>query len=186
MIGLPGDKIQMIKGRLYINGVVVPREPAPAYQMDDGFSKPTEVHAYCETLPDSQGHPGGVRHEIIQLAGDEGAVVQHRRVHGAARPFFHDGRQPRQFRGFALSRPGPVGYVPAENLVGRAEIIFFSVGEGAAAWEFWRWPWTIRWTPPADAGSLTRAMTARQAGARANSKRGSATPSPTLRSPSAR
>jgi signal peptidase I len=40
---------------------------------------------------------------------------------------------------------GPVGYVPAENLVGRAEIIFFSVADGAAAWEFWRWPWTIRW-----------------------------------------
>ena len=29
--------------------------------------------------------------------------------------------------------------------IGRAEIIFFSVDEGAAAWEFWRWPWTVRW-----------------------------------------
>jgi signal peptidase I len=38
-----------------------------------------------------------------------------------------------------------VGYVPFENLVGRAEIIFFSVDEGAAAWEFWKWPWTVRW-----------------------------------------
>src|SRR5277367_1553733 len=72
VIGLPGDKVQMIKGRLYINGVVVPREAAPAYEMDDGFRKPTEVTRYEETLPDSQGHPGGVRHQIIQLAGDEG------------------------------------------------------------------------------------------------------------------
>ena len=39
---------------------------------------------------------------------------------------------------------GGVGYVPFENLEGRAEITFFSVGEGAAAWEFWRWPWTLR------------------------------------------
>jgi signal peptidase I len=38
-----------------------------------------------------------------------------------------------------------VGYVPFENLVGRAEVIFFSVEEGSAAWEFWKWPWTVRW-----------------------------------------
>ena len=38
-----------------------------------------------------------------------------------------------------------VGYVPVENLIGRAQIIFFSIGEGAHVWEFWRWPWTVRW-----------------------------------------
>jgi signal peptidase I len=37
-----------------------------------------------------------------------------------------------------------VGYVPFENIVGRAEVIFLSVGSGAGAWQFWRWPWTIR------------------------------------------
>ncbi len=42
-------------------------------------------------------------------------------------------------------KQGGVGYVPFENLVGRAEIIFFSVGEGEPAWAFWRWPWTVRW-----------------------------------------
>jgi signal peptidase I len=40
---------------------------------------------------------------------------------------------------------GGVGYVPFDNLIGRAEVIFFSV-EGAPAWEFWRWPWTVRWS----------------------------------------
>jgi signal peptidase I len=40
---------------------------------------------------------------------------------------------------------GGVGYVPFENLVGRAEVIFFSVEEGSKAWEFWKWPWTVRW-----------------------------------------
>ena len=38
-----------------------------------------------------------------------------------------------------------VGYVPIDNIVGRAEIIFFSVGDGEAAWKVWRWPWVVRW-----------------------------------------
>ena len=40
---------------------------------------------------------------------------------------------------------GGVGYVPFENLVGRSEIIFFSVQKDAPALAFWRWPWTVRW-----------------------------------------
>jgi len=39
----------------------------------------------------------------------------------------------------------PVGYVPIDNIVGRAEVIFFSVGDGEAAWKIWRWPWVVRW-----------------------------------------
>ena len=38
-----------------------------------------------------------------------------------------------------------VGFVPFENFVGRAEVIFFSVEEGASGWKFWEWPWTVRW-----------------------------------------
>ena len=38
-----------------------------------------------------------------------------------------------------------VGYVPFENFVGRAELIFFSIDSDAPVWEFWRWPGEIRW-----------------------------------------
>jgi signal peptidase I len=37
-----------------------------------------------------------------------------------------------------------VGYVPFENLVGRAQMIFFSIGHEAAAWQIWRWPQDLR------------------------------------------
>ena len=40
------------------------------------------------------------------------------------------------------SRFSDVGYVPRENLVGRAEVLFFSVD--GAGWKFWQWPWTVR------------------------------------------
>ena len=38
-----------------------------------------------------------------------------------------------------------VGYIPEENLVGRAEILFFSTKGTARIWEVWGWPFTIRY-----------------------------------------
>jgi signal peptidase I len=39
-----------------------------------------------------------------------------------------------------------VGFVPVENLVGKAQIIFFSVNAEEPWWEFWWWPFEIRWS----------------------------------------
>jgi signal peptidase I len=39
-----------------------------------------------------------------------------------------------------------VGYVPSENLIGRAQMIFFSIAEGEQAWQIWRWPTAVRWS----------------------------------------
>ena len=39
-----------------------------------------------------------------------------------------------------------VGYVPFENLIGRAQIIFFSIRGDTHAWEIWGWPWAVRWS----------------------------------------
>ena len=37
-----------------------------------------------------------------------------------------------------------VGFVPKDNLVGRAEVLFFSVNGGTRIWEVWKWPMAIR------------------------------------------
>jgi signal peptidase I len=39
-----------------------------------------------------------------------------------------------------------VGFVPSENLVGKAEIIFFSTDGSARFWEIWQWPFAIRYS----------------------------------------
>ncbi len=137
VIGLPGDRIQMIDARLYINGQETQRTPLPPYHTIDDFGRPADVPHYMETLPN------GVSHEIIQKNGDSGywsntpvytVPPAHYFMMGDNRDNSQDSR--------VLSE---VGYVPFENFEGRAEIIFFSIDENASAWKLWEWPSTVRW-----------------------------------------
>ena len=140
VIGLPGDKIQLIDARLYINGQIVPREPTAKVKTRDQFGQETEVPTYLETLP------GGVTHQIIQLEGDKGLYSNtdvytvppgHYFMMGDNRDNSTDSR-------VSPDQDG-VGYVPLENFVGRAELIFFSLDDSAPIWQVWRWPAAVRW-----------------------------------------
>ena len=139
LIGLPGDTIQMKEGRLYINGTLVPREPIAKVRTEDYYGRDAEVPTYKETLPN------GVTHTIIEIQGDTGfndntdvfkVPPNSYFMMGDNRDNSTDSRVPPD--------QGGVGYVPFENLVGRAELIFFSNGQGQPAWKIWEWPWTVR------------------------------------------
>ncbi len=143
LIGLPGDRIQMKDNRLYINGQIVDRQPLPPYPTTGRFGEPAQVPHYLETLP------GGVKHEIIQLEGDNNPMPYTANTDVYVVPpddyfFMGDNRDNSSDSRVPPDRGG-VGYVPFENLIGRAEVIFFSV-DGAPAWEVWLWPWTVRWS----------------------------------------
>ncbi|MCK0208621.1 signal peptidase I [Starkeya koreensis] len=136
VIGLPGDEIQMINGVLNINGVPVKREDAGYWMDDEGGGRVERVKRWTETLPN------GVSYYTLDLVDngfyDNTQVYKvppdHYFMMGDNRDNSTDSR--------VLSQ---VGYVPYENLIGRAQMIFFSVKEGDAAWQFWKWPWTVRW-----------------------------------------
>ncbi len=140
VIGMPGDRIQMKDGRLSINGEVVPREPIARARTEDVYGRETEVATYRETLPD------GVQHTIIERDGDT-AISDNTQLFTvpAGHYFMMGDNRDNSLDSRVAAEYGGVGFVPFENLVGRAEIIFFSVGGGSPAWAVWDWPWTLRW-----------------------------------------
>jgi signal peptidase I len=140
VIGLPGDTIQMKDGRLYINGTMVPREPIAKVRTEDLFGHERDVPTYEETLP------GGVKHTIIEIEGDTGFYDNTGVYTVPAGDYFMMGdNRDNSTDSRVPPDQGGVGYVPADDLVGRAEMIFFSVKADAPAWAFWEWPWTVRW-----------------------------------------
>ena len=142
VIGLPGDTIQMKEGRLYINGVIVPRTPiTPEIKTKDFFGREREVPTYKETLP------GGVSHTIIEIEGDTGFYDNTGVYKVPPNDYFMMGdNRDNSTDSRVPENAGGVGYVPFDNLVGKAEMIFFSVKSEQPAWEFWKWPWDVRWS----------------------------------------
>jgi len=151
VIGLPGDRIQVINGILNINGKPVERIAMGEY-VQGGSGSYRKATLYSEVLPN------GVRHEIIE-ATDNGTSDNTPEFLVPAGQFFVmgdnrddslDSRTQLQIRDStgALRFRDQLGwYVPAENLVGRAEFIFFSHDPAAAGWlEPWKWPEAIRFS----------------------------------------
>ncbi|MGH6818239.1 MAG: signal peptidase I [Methylovirgula sp.] len=140
VIGLPGDTIQLKESRLYINGTIVPRVPIAPLKEEDLFGHVHDVPTYKETLP------GGVSHTIIQIEGNNGFYDNTGVYTVPPNNYFMMGdNRDNSTDSRVAPDDGGVGYVPAEDLVGRAELIFFSVRNDAPAWAFWEWPWTVRW-----------------------------------------
>ncbi len=140
VIGLPGDKIQVMHARLYINGQMVPREPTQKITTTDQFGNQVEVPTYKETLP------GGVTHLIIQRDGDDGFYSNTPVYEVPQGSYFMMGDNRDNSTDSRVSpQQGGVGYVPFENFIGRAEVIFFSIHEDSPIWQIWRWPTEVRW-----------------------------------------
>ena len=139
IVGLPGDKIQMIHGELYINGQEVPRRQIDDYQYQEGGTF-LLMHEYIESLPRGPGEKP-YEHPIIKV-GDDGpldntAVYEVPPDHYFAMGDNRDNSQDSRVM-------SAVGFIPAENLVGKAQFLFFSTDGSAAWWEVWKWPFAIR------------------------------------------
>jgi signal peptidase I len=155
LIGLPGDKIQVTKGVLYINGTPVKREqasdfvgenPCPKTGAELAFpgrlNRPVHVKRWHETLPN------GVNYytlECPQRALDPREIDANNTevytVPAGHYFFMGDNRNNSED-----SRFPDVSYVADDLLIGHARILFFSLEGGGPAWAIWNWPWDIRWS----------------------------------------
>ena len=143
IVGLPGDHIQMREGQLYLNGAEVPRDDLGDYVAIDEHDTHIDGHRYREHLPSRHG---AVAHQILKLNSDDWVNNTPDYVVPPG-DFFAMGDNRDDSADSRFQGPGPedLGYVPIENLVGHAKIIFFSVDGRYPVWEFWEWPFEIRW-----------------------------------------
>ncbi|MDH3242155.1 MAG: signal peptidase I [Alphaproteobacteria bacterium] len=137
IIGLPGDRIQVKRGILQINGTAVKRERVGEYILNDQYGTTQTFARYVETLPNGRTHLIIENSDNDRLDDTPVYVVPkgHYFAMGDNRDSSLDSRVLNQ-----------VGYVPAENLVGRAEFLFFSTDGSARLWEIWNWPRAIRFS----------------------------------------
>ena len=133
VVGLPGDRIQVKGGQLFINGEAVKREKVGEINNPDITEVDRPVEVWRETMPN------GVSYDTLDLThngiGDDTREFVVPEGHYFMMGDNRDNSSDSRFS---------VGFVPAENLVGRANIIFFSIAGGASPLEIWKWPTEMR------------------------------------------
>jgi signal peptidase I len=136
IIGLPGDRIQVLGGVLHINGQPVKRNRVRDWVARDDYGRTVRMARYVETLPNGRAH-------FIIEETDSGMLDNTPVYKIPENHYFAMGDN----RDNSLdSRTKNVGFIPAENLVGRADVLFFSTNGTARLWQIWKWPGSIRFS----------------------------------------
>lgn len=135
VIGLPGDKIKLENGRLFINGKKIEREQIEDFVMRDSMGNAERYRQYVETLPE------GVKHRILEVSDNEDND-EFSEVEVPQGTYFMMGDN----RDRSDDSRVNVGFVPEENLVGKARFLFFSHNDEEAWYKPWTWPKKIRWS----------------------------------------
>ncbi len=149
LIGLPGDRIQVRAGLLYINDVVAPQTPAGTFSEVMGPQGSMANRPRCQNGQVKDGDictraravetlPNGVQHDVLNIEDDSFAdntpVFE---VPPAMYFFMGDNRDNSEDSRFSQDMGG-LGFVPYENLIGRADVALFS-SAGPSLFYFWTW-----------------------------------------------
>ncbi|WHO72168.1 signal peptidase I [Rhizobium sp. BT03] len=133
-IGLPGDRIQVTDGVLYVNGKPVPKVADGTFTSDYKLDPGADVPVFRETLDNGKTYDTLDQSPVSRGDNTREFIVPEGH-------YFMMGDN----RDNSLDSRFDVGFVPAENLVGRASVIFFSLGNDTSFREIWKWPTNMRW-----------------------------------------
>ena len=154
VIGLPGDQVQMRDGQLFLNGEAVPK-----IQVDD-FVIPVSPNTDCKfdeyRTTDSAGNavchypqyretlPNGVSYNVLDLGLSSADNTQVFTVPEGQLFMMGDNRDNSQDSRFPPTAGGGIGFVPQENLVGKAQVMMWS-SDGSLSFNPMTWFGTVRW-----------------------------------------
>ncbi len=136
VIGLPGDTVEVRRGVLYVNDKPVEREKIGEYKLEEFVVRPEIYTEYEETLPN------GIKHKILEISDHEVQVDNTTKVTVPDGHYFVMGDNRDRSDDSRLS----VGFVPFENLVGKARFLFFSHNDKGTWYKPWTWPKKVRWS----------------------------------------
>jgi signal peptidase I len=135
LIGLPGDTVQFMNGKLYLNGAEILRTQIKNDQKIRCGSASPEVNAYTEILPNGKEYVAVYNKNGTMKNTDEYKVPQGYFF------FLGDNRDCSKDSRYLSS----VGYVSQENLVGKASFVFFSNDTvSGSIFKFWNWDQSLR------------------------------------------
>ena len=134
VIGLPGDKIEIKNGIIFINGSEILRKKLNDFIDTDNKTSNKRVRMYNEYF---------FNKEINILDITDNGLADNTQLFNVPENHFFvmgDNRDNSQDSRFIST----VGFIPYENLVGKAQFIFFSL-ENARFLQIWKWPNSIRY-----------------------------------------
>ena len=135
LIGLPGDKIQIINKDLYLNDIKIKKRKVETLLNITCGDKILQADVYEETLPNGKKYLAVYRKEGTMINTDVFIVPKENYF------FLGDNRDCSNDSRFLSA----VGYVNFNNLVGKARIIFFSNDKKKGSFlKFWNWNQAVR------------------------------------------
>ena len=135
LIGLPGDKVQFINSNLYINSSEVIKSRVSKDDIIYCGNNKINVFTFEEILSDKKKHTAVYLKDFTFQNSDPFMVPKNHYF------FLGDNRDCSKDSRFLTS----VGYVHKDNLVGKAQFIFFSSDKSKGSiFSFWKWNKSLR------------------------------------------